>query len=95
MRKWGEMYALPKRTTALLLSQAVVPVLLFLVVSTFVRIARRTNSPGVGPASFGGLGPGLLAIVLSLLAVNWSFITPTHTFSITSIYDVLALAARG
>jgi PAS domain S-box-containing protein len=71
-------------------------------------LAREALTPGIGPTAlpfifffpavaiaawFGGFGPGLFAIVLSLLAANWFFIAPTPTLTIRSIYDVLALAA--
>src|ERR1041385_277359 len=71
-------------------------------------LAREALTPGIGPTTlpfifffpalaiaawFGGLGPGLLAIVLSALAANCFFSTPVHVLSIKSRYDLLALVA--
>src|ERR1051326_5058512 len=71
-------------------------------------LAREALTPGIGPTAlpfifffpavaiaawFGGLGPGILAVVLSSLAANWFFTTPIHAFSVGSRYDVLALVA--
>ena len=74
----------------------------------FGWLAREALTPGVGPTAlpfifffpaiaiaawFGGLGPGMLAIVLSAVAVNVFFTNPAYTFRIDSRYDILALAA--
>src|SRR4030095_2772078 len=71
-------------------------------------LARHVLTPGIGPTAlpfifffpaitiiawYGGLVPGLVSILLSLLAANWFFIAPTHTFSMTSSYDLLAMLA--
>jgi PAS domain S-box-containing protein len=71
-------------------------------------LAREALSPGIGPVAlpfifffpavaiavwFGGLGPGVLAVALSVVAAHWFFTAPTHTFTISSTYDILALAA--
>jgi len=71
-------------------------------------LARHALTPGVGPTAlpfifffpavtisawYGGLVPGLVSILLSLFAANWFFVAPTHTFSITSTYDLLAMLA--
>jgi PAS domain-containing protein len=71
-------------------------------------LAREALTPGIGPTAlpfifffpavaiaawFGGLGPGILAVALSALAANWFFTAPTHTFTIASTYDALALGA--
>ena len=71
-------------------------------------LAREALTPAVGPialpfifffpavaiaAWFGRVGPGLLAIALSILAANWFFIEPVRAFSFSSNYDLVALSA--
>ena len=71
-------------------------------------LAREALTLGIGPTAlpfifffpavaiatwFGGLGPGLLAVLLSALAANLFFSAPIHAFSIASGSDVLTLGA--
>jgi PAS domain S-box-containing protein len=71
-------------------------------------LGREAMTPGFGPTAlpfifffpaiaiaawFGGLGPGIVAVVLSALAANWFFTEPVHSFNIASRYDGLALLA--
>jgi PAS domain S-box-containing protein len=50
--------------------------------------------PGVVIASwYGGVGPGILATILSALTANWFFIDPPHSLAIRSAYDLTALSA--
>lgn len=46
-------------------------------------------------AWYGGLGPGLLATVLGILAVEYFFIAPTHSFGLGNPSDLLALVILG
>jgi PAS domain S-box-containing protein len=70
--------------------------------------AREACTPAIGPVAlpfvtffpavaiaawFGGLGPGLLGIALSVLAANWFFIEPRHSLTIASVSGGAALAA--
>jgi K+-sensing histidine kinase KdpD len=41
-------------------------------------------------AWYGGLGPGLLATALSVMAVNYTFIPPTQSFKV-DVFDALRL----
>jgi len=44
-------------------------------------------------AWYGGLVPGLVAVLLASLSANWFFIEPVHTFAIGSEYDTAATLA--
>src|SRR6266511_1623908 len=48
----------------------------------------------VAVSTVGGLWPGLLASVLSFLALNFYFTEPRHTFVVRRPQDVVALVAR-
>lgn len=71
-------------------------------------LAREALTPAIGRAAlpfifffpavamaawFGGLGPGLFAVILSASAANWFFFDSRHVFEFRSAYDVAALAA--
>ena len=71
-------------------------------------VAREAMSPVVGetalpfifffPAAalaawYGGFGPGLLAAALSVVAANWFFIEPVHSWSIHKARDLAASGA--
>src|SRR5688572_7545298 len=47
----------------------------------------------VAAAWFGGLGPGILAILLSGLAANWFFTEPIHEFSIRDSFTVAVIGS--
>ena len=44
-------------------------------------------------AWYGGLGPGVLAVVLGAAATDWFFIEPVHSWYIAKSGDIVALAA--
>src|SRR5688500_17878228 len=46
-------------------------------------------------AWYGGFGPGLLAAVLGILAVDYFFIAPAHSFGLGDPSDLLALSILG
>jgi PAS domain S-box-containing protein len=71
-------------------------------------IAREWLTQAVGPTSlpfifffpavaastwFGGLGPGVLAVLLSTAMADWFFISSAPGFAFHNIYDVAAIAA--
>ena len=47
--------------------------------------------PVLGGAIYGGLGPGLVAAVISTLAYNYYFTAPFHTFEIHSAADIVTV----
>ncbi len=71
-------------------------------------LAREALVPEVGPTAlpfifffpaaavaawYGGIRPGVLAVVLGAGAANWFFIEPVHSWYITKFGDLVALAA--
>jgi two-component system, OmpR family, sensor histidine kinase KdpD len=77
---------------------ALVPPALVTVVAVLpVRVSTTTAALGyvlavVSAAMVGGVWPGLLASVLSFLALNFFFTPPFHTFTVGKTQDLVALA---
>jgi PAS domain S-box-containing protein len=69
-------------------------------------LAREVLSAAIGPTAlpfifffpavvvaswYGGIGPGVVSIVLSVIAADWFFIEPTHSLIVGSTFGAVAL----